>query len=86
MKFYHGTSKENWERIQEQGFLLNCRGPNCDPVTYLAVSRKEAEHYGPIVLRVKYDPGSGKDNWQKGCWQVRVYTKILLVNIRELKS
>ncbi len=95
MIFYHGTSEEAWDRIQEEGQLwgrqviLDENGEPSkefkpDPVTYLAVEQEEAATYGPVVLQVEYEPGSGIDNYCDGCWQVRVYTPIPLPNIKRI--
>ncbi len=94
MKFYHGTSKENWEAIQKEGILygrryvLNNDGSinhEVDRCTYLAVDKEEAECYGEIVLEVEYDPFQSKhNNYKEGCWQVRVYEPISLNQIKKL--
>ena len=65
MIFYHGTSKENWEKIQEEGVLFGRRYivDNDDNIiqevsrcTYLATEFDEAKQYGDIVLSVEYEP------------------------------
>lgn len=94
MKFYHGTSKENWEAIQKEGILygrryvLNNDGSvnhEVDRCTYLAVDEEEAKCYGEIVLEVEYDPFQSKhNNYKEGCWQVRVYEPISLNQIKKL--
>ena len=94
MKFYHGTSKENWEAIQKEGILygrryvLNNDGSinhEVDRCTYLAVDKEEAKCYGEIVLEVEYDPFQSKhNNYIEGCWQVRVYEPISLNQIKKL--
>ncbi|HEC66951.1 MAG TPA: hypothetical protein ENI23_16875 [bacterium] len=84
MIFYHGTSKEKWKQIQKQGYLLNGRDLGLVPVTWLATELAEAKCYGEVILQVEYIPGTGKDNYIEGCWQLRVYTKIPLANITEL--
>ena len=91
MKFYHGTSKENWKKIQEEGclwgrrYVLNSDGTvdhEVDRCTYLAVDEQEARCYGEVVLEVDYDPASSKhNNYCDGCWQVRVYEPIPLNRI-----
>lgn len=96
MIFYHGTSKENWDTIQKEGFLWGRRyitGPDgnilkeVDRCTYLAVEKEEARCYGDVVLKVEYDPTNSKhNNYKEGCWQVRVYEPIPLSQIKELKE
>jgi hypothetical protein len=71
MTFFHGTSKENWRTIQEEGVLWGRRyvvDDNGHPVkevsrcTYLALERKVAEQYGEVVLEVEYNPFNMKGN------------------------
>ena len=65
MRFYHGTSIENWEAIQKEGFLFGRRFvtdndgniiKEVDRCTYLAVDLEEAKQYGEVVLEVEYTP------------------------------
>lgn len=96
MIFYHGTTKENWEKIKEEGvlygrrFILNNDGSikqEVDRCTYLTVDKEEAQYYGEIILEVQYDPLSSKyNNYIDGCWQVRVYEPIPLSQIKELNT
>lgn len=51
MKLYHGTSKENWESIQKDGFLKSPTGLN-----FLSISTRYATNYGKIILEVDFDP------------------------------
>lgn len=83
MTFYHGTSKENWEKIQQDGFLY---GNN--RLTYLAIDLKEAMCYGQIVLQVEYNPFEHPDmnNYCEDCWQFRVYEPIPIHNVKEVKQ
>ena len=71
MTFFHGTSKENWKTIQEEGVLWGRRyvvDDNGQPVkevsrcTYLALERKVAEQYGEVVLEVEYNPFNTRGN------------------------
>lgn len=97
MIFYHGTTKENWEKIKEEGvlygrrFVLNNNGSINQEVsrcTYLAVDKEEAKQYGDVVLQVEYNPFINPkcNNYTNGCWQVRVYEPISLSQIKELKA
>ena len=92
MIFYHGTSKDSWEMIQQEGVLYGRRyviDGNGTPIkevsrcTYLAVELNEAKRYGEVVLQVEYDPfrHKKKNNYIDGCWQVRVYEPIPLTKI-----
>jgi hypothetical protein len=91
MKFYHGTSKENWNKILKEGVLFG-RLPNPNAkynpsrCTYLATDIEEAKCYGDIVLEVEYNPflHSCLNNYIEGCWQLRVYEPIELKNIRQI--
>lgn len=88
IRFWHGMSEESWKQTKEQGFLLHARAtkesPNMSPCTYLAVNRAEAEQYGEVVVEVIYDPlkNSDMNNYQKDAWQLRVYEKIPIKNVR----
>lgn len=66
MKFYHGTSEENWQKILKEGVLWGVRHVlNSDGsisttnqpsrCTYLAVDLEEAKQYGEVILEVDYD-------------------------------
>lgn len=96
MTFYHGTSKEAWEKIQQEGvlygrrFIVDDEGNVIKEVnrcTYLAVDVEEAMHYGDIILKVEYDAISHrkKNNYIEGCWQIRVYEPIPLSQVHVLK-
>lgn len=85
MIFYHGTSLENWNKIQKEGVLFG-RIPNPNKeynpsrCTYLATDFNEAKYYGDIVLEVEYNPllHPKMNNYIEGCWQLRVYEPIQL--------
>lgn len=95
MKFYHGTSKDNWESIQKEGILFgrryfidnNGNTKEAERVTYLATEIEEAKCYGDIILQVEYDPyrKEARTNYfDESCWQVRVYEPIPLSNVIKL--
>lgn len=94
MMFYHGCHEKAWQKTLDQGFLLHerhvydddgniCKEYNPAPCTYLATEKREAQEYGPILLRVKYDPYEHphQNNYCEGCWQVRVYEPIPLTRV-----
>ena len=63
MKFYHGTTKKNWKKIQKEGVLWGYRdgieGPTLDyRYTYLTPDLEVAEEQGSkeVILEVEYDP------------------------------
>jgi len=98
MKFYHGTNKHGLEEANKQGFLLHKRvilekdgKPskifNPSPCTYLAVDLEEAKQYGDVILEVEYNPTENPEmnNYQKGCWQLRVYEPIYTYKELEIK-
>lgn len=95
MKFYHGTTEEAWSAIQQEGVLWGVRpavtltdGIEINPCrcTYLSIdSAEEAAQYGPVVLEVEYSPGSLKDNWARGAWQLRVYDPIPISKVRKVQ-
>lgn len=95
MTFYHGTTQENWEKIQQEGFLFGRRyilnkdgsiNREVDRCTYLAVEKEEAQHYGDVLLEVEYDPfrNPKKNNYVEGCWQIRVYEPISIAKIKRI--
>ena len=99
MKFYHGTTSENWGKIQKEGVLFGLiivLDRNGNPsskhkphrCTYLATSLEEAKCYGDIVLEVEYDPflHPKKNNYVDGCWQLRVYEPISITNIKQYQD
>lgn len=97
MIFYHGTSEENWKKIQNEGVLYGRRYvtdsdgniiKEVDRCTYLAVEKEEAQCYGNVILEVKYNPlkTPKHNNYIEGCWQVRVYEPIPLSHIKECNA
>lgn len=91
MKFYHGTSRENWIAIQNEGILfgrLLVNNKEVSRCTYLAVDLAEAKCYGEVVLEVEYDPYKHKkmNNYIEDCWQLRVYEPIPLTDIKVIKQ
>lgn len=79
MTFYHGTSPENWKKIQKEGMLWGVRDAP-SRVTWLANSPYESMKYGSILLKVEWTP-SKNSNYIEGCWQFREYDPIPLENI-----
>lgn len=91
MKFYHGTTIENWKAIQKEGILfgrLLVNNKEISRCTYLAIEVAEAECYGDIVLEVEYDPFKNKkmNNYIDDCWQFRVYEPISIDNVKILRN
>lgn len=97
MIFYHGTSKDNWDKIQEEGilfgrrFIVDDKGnpiKECDRCTYLAVYPEEANNYGDVLLEVEYDLNkrdSNHNNFDDTCWQLRVYEPISIDKVKRVK-
>lgn len=64
MKFYHGTSKENWNKILNEGVLWGYNmHKNSDGTeymgyryTYLTPCIEIASKYGNVVLEIEYEP------------------------------
>lgn len=56
MKFYHGTSYEAWEKIQEEGILFGKNDDDQIRCTHLAFNTIFAENFGDVILEVEYDP------------------------------
>lgn len=91
MKFYHGTTKDNFEKIISEGILfgrISNPSEKYHPArcTYLAVDKEEAKYYGEIILEVDYDPYKHPkmNNYIEGCWQIRVYEPISLDKIKQI--
>ena len=81
MKFYHGTNQFGLNETKKQGFLLHKRevkGFHLSPCTYLTDDIKEAKKYGDVIMEVEYNPFNNPkmNNYQKDCWQLRVYEPI----------
>ena len=85
MKFYHGTTKELWDQIQQEGMLWGVRPLAPSRCTYLATYKEDAEQYGDVVLEVEYVPNNKDDNYHPEAWQLRVYVPILINNIKRLR-
>lgn len=86
MIFYHGTTDENWKRIQEEGVLFGVREFAKSRATYLTNDIDEAKQYGEILLQVEYDPldHSEMNNYTEDCWQCRVYEPIPIDVVKKL--
>ena len=55
-KFYHGTSKENWELIRKEGILfgrLLVNNKLISRCTYLVIDNEETRYYGEVVLEIE---------------------------------
>ena len=76
MIFYHGTTEENWKKIQAEGVLWGIPTPMLDRkgkpyklhrYTYLSPHMNVAEAIGNVILEVEYEPvgidGTGTDNY-----------------------
>lgn len=75
MRWYHGTTRENWNAIQKEGVLFGRRfivdnegNPirKVDRCTYLTNSLEEAKCYGGVVLEVEYNPFDENGRIRKG--------------------
>lgn len=90
--FYHGTSKENWKKIQKEGILWGIG--NSYRYTYLTPEIEVAEKYGDVILQVKYKPTgiNGIDNYGfnppegQTCWQFSVFVPIELKNVKQTNN
>lgn len=66
MIFYHGTSEENWQKIQDEGVLWSRRYiingktgaiiKEVDRCTCLALHQGDAKCFGNVILEVEYNP------------------------------
>lgn len=86
MVYYHGTTEENWKKIQAEGVLFGVREFAKSRCTYLTTDIDEAKQYGEILLQVEYDPSEHSDmnNYIEDCWQCRVYEPIPMYKIKKL--
>lgn len=90
MKFYHGTSQENWEKIQAEGVLWGIRNAP-SRCTYLAVEKEHANPYKKpleVLLEIDYDPTETQwcNNYIPDEWQHREYNPIPLSKVIEKKT
>lgn len=95
MKFYHGTSEENWKQIQKDGQLFGYSRVTSNDgkkilrefrVTYLATKIEDARLYGDVILEVEYTPNKKDNNYyDEDCWQIRVYVPIFINNIKRIE-
>ncbi len=91
MKFYHGTTKEKWDLIKEEGILWGISSLGGYRHTYLSPEIEVAEMCGDIILEVEYEPrgcGSYIDNYGfdpppgETCWQFSVFVPILIDKVK----
>ena len=99
VKFYHGTTEENWKKIQEEGVLWGIG--RSYRYTYLTPDLEVAKQQGSkeVILEVDYDPvgvgnfidGETIDNYGfdppsgQHCWQFSVFVPIPIEKVRVLK-
>lgn len=92
--WYHGLSKESLQDVKAEQKLFGYRGLGVSRCTYLTPNPIEALCYGDVLLRVRYNPlnrlgnrrrdHSGRlcNNYEPGCWQMRVYEPIAISSCR----
>ena len=96
MKFFHGTTEANWEKIQKEGVLWGgdswhkTNGKEGYRYTYLTPDIKVARMFGNVMLEVEYEPvgnRNGIDNYGfdpppgMSCWQFSVFVPISISDI-----
>ena len=91
MKFYHGTTEENWKKIQKEGVLWGKCG--IFRYTYLTPDIRVAAGYGSdeVILEVEYKPvGRGVDNYELNlpfgeiCWEFAVRVPISIDKVKRI--
>lgn len=94
MKLYHGTTKENWDKIKKEGILWGIRGADgfCpDRCTYFAIKKEHArvginQDEPEILLEVDYDVEDGASrrvcSLGAGDWQYRIYEPIPIEKVK----
>lgn len=96
MKFYHGTTVDNWILIQQEGVLwgrpnTKWEGNLMDRATWLAIKKENAGIYDSkgitnqrcIILEVDMPEYDGYEHlFSSEVWQIVVYHPILLSHIR----
>ena len=84
--WYHGTTEEAWKRIQKDGSLLGKHNDG-KRYTYLALEKEEADCYGDVTLRIKYDPTLDLDNnnFYPDCLEMRVASPIKIAQVKRIK-
>ena len=97
MIFYHGTSEENWKKIQEEGILfgkkyIRDRNGNLHQsmirCTYLDRDKMNALSYGRVLLKVEYNPHKHplKNDYNKELSQFIVYEPIPIKYIQRIEE
>ncbi len=101
MKFYHGTSRNNWEKIKKERVLWGiptvfCHMGYIRRYTYLTPYTEVAQKYGEVSLEIEYEPvgvdGRGIDNYGfdpppgQTCWQFSVFIPIPIKNMKIYKD
>jgi hypothetical protein len=89
LKMYHSCTKEAWDKCISQGYLLHDRkcdaSPKAEPCVYLASELRYCDGiYGDVTLEIDFEPDKYDTNYNKGCWQCRVYTPIPLDAVKVL--
>jgi len=101
MKCYHGTTRENWEKIQKEGVLWGVTEAYTDGkkhvgprYTYLSPEIEVAEAINSeVILEVDYKPTGirGIDNYGfdpppgQTCWQFSVFIPISIDKVKIFK-
>jgi RNA:NAD 2'-phosphotransferase (TPT1/KptA family) len=99
MKWYHGTSEDVWQIIQQEGVLFGRRfveGREVSRCTYLTNVLNEARCNGDVVLEVEYNPLNedgtirtdeigALNNYSPNEWQMRVYEPIPIENVKRIE-
>lgn len=92
-KWFHGTTRENWEKIKQSGFL------NGGSENFLARNLAELERYiyspaawgdmrkirGGLILTVKYKPNNVDDDYKPTWWEMIVRKSIPVSDLKVLK-
>ena len=95
MKFYHGTTEENWVKIKKEGILWGYRGEGKYRCTYLTPDLNVARGYGSeeVILEVEYNPiGRTVDTYEFNpsytdyCWEFCVFGPIDIDNVKRTKK
>jgi len=80
---YHGTSENNWNQIQKDGYLFGITENG--RFTYLSIEPSIALSYGSVLLEVNYDINKHPELVEKlAWWQYIIHEPINITKIKRL--
>jgi hypothetical protein len=97
-RWFHATTKENWRKMKEEGFLWGMSDEYDSRRTYLARQKEDIKGRGlwnftlagvkqrcEILLSVKYLPTGVDDDYNPKSWELIVFKPIPIKNIQPIE-